>query len=468
MELLSRKITKPMERPVKVVQFGEGNFLRGFVDWFIQGLNEKTDFDSSVVVVQPLPAGMCDKINECGCKYHLALRGIKDGEATEEITEISCISRCLNPYSEFESYLALADIPEMRFIFSNTTEAGIAFDETCKFEDKPALSYPGKLTQLLFERYKKGLPGFIIIACELIDYNGKALLECVKKYIKLWDLPEEFEKWLDSECVFCSSLVDRIVTGYPKENPQEFFDKIGKVDEIFDTAEIFHFWAISGMKGYEDELPLDKLGYNVVFADDISPYKIRKVRILNGAHTMTVLAAYLCGIETVGEFMSDPLFEKYVNEGVYNEIIPATDSLPEEELKAFAAAVCDRFRNPFIRHRCLDISLNSVSKYKERCLPSFIDYVEKFGKLPRVLTIAFAALIEFYKKGYAKDNPDHIEFIKTHNVVEILASDELWGRNMADIPMLCETLENYLEKGIKNLLFPMVKINEKDNVTVNF
>ncbi len=452
----------------RIIQFGEGNFLRGFVDWFIQGLNEKTDFDSSVVVVQPLPTGMCDKINECGCRYHLDLRGIKDGNATEEISEITCISRCINPYSSFEDYLALAKIPEMRFIFSNTTEAGISFDDTNKLSDTPAVSYPGKLTQLLYERFKLNLPGFIVIACELIDYNGKALLECVKKYIKLWDLPADFEAWLDKECVFCSSLVDRIVTGFPKENPQEFFDKIGKVDEIFDTAEIYHFWAISGMNGYENELPLDKLGYNVVFADDISPYKTRKVRILNGAHTMTVLAAYLCGIETVGEFMRDPLFDRYVRHGIYNEIIPATDSLPEEELISFADAVCDRFRNPYIHHRCLDISLNSVSKFKERVLPSFMDYTAKFGKLPEVLTIAFAALIEFYKKDLAKDNPAHIDFIKTHDVCDILANTDLWGRNMAEVPGLCETINKYLETGIKNLLFPMVKINGKDNVTVNF
>ena len=452
----------------RIIQFGEGNFLRGFVDWFVQGLNEKTDFDSSVVVVQPLKTGMCDKINECGCTYHLALRGIKNGEPTEDISEISCISRCINPYEKYGDYLALAKIPEMRFIFSNTTESGIAFDEGCKLSDTPASSYPGKLTQLLYERFKSGLPGFIIIACELIDHNGTVLLECVKKYIKLWELPAEFENWLENECVFCSSLVDRIVTGYPKDNPEEFFAKIGKRDEIFDTAEIFHFWAISGMKGYEAELPLDKLGYNVIFTEDITPYKTRKVRILNGAHTMTVLAAYLCGIETVGEFMKDPLFEKYVYTGIYDEIIPATDSLPKEELISFADAVRERFSNPYIKHRCLDISLNSVSKFKERVLPSFSDYVNKFGKLPRVLTVSFAALIEFYKKGLANDNADHIAYIKEHSVKEILANKELWGKDMSTVEGLTTTVEVYLEKGIKNLLFPMVKINEKDNVKVNF
>lgn len=422
-----------------VIQFGEGNFLRGFADWFINGLREKGMFDGKVVVVQPIDKGLADIINEQNGVYNLYLRGIKDGEPTVEHTRVTAISRAVNPYSDFDAYLELAHNPDMRFIISNTTEAGIAYDPACRFDDKPQSSFPGKLTRLLFERFSAGLPGFIILSCELIDNNGKELRSCVNRYASQWGLSEEFQKWLDEENYFCSTLVDRIVTGYPKEEAEKLCKELGEEDRLLDTAEIFHLWVIEG--DFEDELPLQKAGYNVVWTDDVAPYKKRKVRILNGSHTSIVCASLLCGLETVGESVEDETVGAFLKECLYNEIVPVLGG--SEDTVKFANDVMERFANPYIRHLLRSIALNSVSKYSVRVLPTVMEYKERFNKWPKGLTFALAALIRFYKTDEPSDLPENIKAIKDSSVDEILANKALWG---ADLSEMAETVKTDYEK----------------------
>ena len=350
-----------------VIQFGEGNFLRGFVDYFLHKINEKGLYDGKAVIVQPIETGLYELINKQNGKYNLFLRGIENGKEICEHTEIQSISRAINPYADFDAYLALAHNPDFRFIISNTTEAGIEYVADNKFEDKPAKSFPAKLTQLLHERYKTGLNGFVILACELIDNNGKELQKCVLKYAQQWELGEDFCNWITKENKFCNTLVDRIVTGYPKDEA----DQLCPDDALLDTAEIFHLWVIEG--NFESELPLQKAGFNVVWTDDVSPYKKRKVRVLNGAHTSMVFPAMLCGIETVGECLNDKLINKFLQENLFKYIIPVLGE--NNDNIAFANAVLERFANPYIKHLLKSISLNSISKFAVRVLPTILDYI---------------------------------------------------------------------------------------------
>ena len=398
------------DAPEKILQFGEGNFLRAFVDYFIDVLNEKAGFNGKVRLIQPIPGGdaVRDAINGQEGLYTLYLRGFENGERVNSKRVISSVSRCINPYLDNEAFLANAKNPDLRFIVSNTTEAGIAYDQLCRFDDAPSSSFPAKFTRFLFERYKhfgevKG-KGFIVLSCELIDHNGRELEKCVKRYSADWNLGDGFDKWLESENVFCSTLVDRIVTGYPRSEADEINAANGYVDNVIDTGESFGFWVIEGPKFIADELGLDKVNLPIVVVDDHTPYKQRKVRILNGAHTSFVLGAYLKGFDIVRDCMNDDGVRSFMEETIYSEIIP-TLSLPEKELKEFAASVTERFKNPFIDHRLLDISLNSVSKWKARCLPSVKAYFEKFGKRPKLLASSFRYLVEFYSRG-EKWNPE--------------------------------------------------------------
>ena len=413
----------------KVIQFGEGNFLRGFADYFIQKLNEKGLFGGEVVVVQPIENGLSDLINSQNGNYNLYLRGIQNGKETTEHTSVNCISRALNPYDDFDGYLALAHNPDFRFIVSNTTEAGIAFDESCSFSDKPQSSFPGKLTRLLFERYKVGFSGFIILSCELIDNNGKELLSCVNKYIDLWNLGEEFKEWVNTQNSFCSTLVDRIVTGYPKDEADDICKALGYTDNLLDTAEIFHLWVIEG--NHEDELPLKKAGFNVVWTDDVTPYKKRKVRILNGSHTSMVLGAILSGLTTVLDCMEDETVSAYLNMCLFQEIVPTLN--PTDDTLDFANAVLERFRNPYIKHQLRSIALNSVSKFSVRVLPSILEYKKINNSYPKALTMSLAFLIYFYKNDIPNDVPEVTEFMKTASVKDILYNTDLWGTDITEM-----------------------------------
>lgn len=429
----------------RVIQFGEGGFLRGFVDYFLYKLNEKEVWDGKVVIVQPIEKGMCEMLSAQNCEYNLYLRGIENGEIINEKTHIDVISRCVNTYTQFDDYLTLAENPDFRFIISNTTEAGIEYLGTEKIDDRPAKSYPAKLTQLLYKRFTLGLKGFILLPCELIDNNADNLKECIIKYAKLWELGDDFINWINEENHFCNTLVDRIVTGFPKDEAENLWKEIGYQDNLLDTAEIFHLWVIEGH--HEDELPFNKAGYNIVWTDDVKPYKKRKVRILNGGHTSMVLGAYLYGLTTVGECLNDETVHAFLDKCIFDEIIPTLGNT-ETDVN-FGKAVIERFKNPFIKHQLLSIALNSVSKFAVRVLPTIIEYKEKFAAYPPALTFSLAALIAFYRTDKSNDNEEIMAFMKDAKVEDIMKRSDYWGQDLSDMaPLVSEYYDLINEKGM--------------------
>lgn len=442
MQRLSRgDIKKHTER---VLQFGEGNFLRGFVDWMFDRLNKENDGDFGVVVVQPLPSGRVDKLNEQGGLYTLYSRGLVNNVKTEELRIVDCVTRGIDPYKNTDEFLKCAQNPDMRYIVSNTTEAGIEYRKGP--EHFVETTFPGRLAIFLKARFDAGLGGFLLLPCELIDNNGTYLKQCVLRYADDWGYGEAFKRWLDEENCFMNTLVDRIVTGYPKEIAEDIEKRAGYADELIDSSEIFHLWVIEGNKKYAGELPFDKIGLNVVWTDDVKPYKKRKVRILNGAHTMFVPAAMRMGIRTVREAMEDPTAAEFIKAGIFNEIIPTVD-MEKSELIKFADDVLERFRNPFIDHYLSSIALNSVSKFRVRVLPSIKDYIGKFGKQPECLVFSLAALIDFYKNGTPSDEASVIEFMAERSVDEILKNTGLWGE---DLSFLSGSVKRYIEDIEKN------------------
>ena len=422
-----KEVVKKPSRPEKVIQFGEGGFLRGFVDWMLQKLNESGLWNGSVVVVQPIEKGMCDVLSQQDCLYTHVMRGLENKEPVVRKDVVNCISRCVKPYEDFESYRALAKNPDFRFIFSNTTEAGIAYVPEDRVTDAPPKSYPAKLTVLLYERYLAGLGGFCIVPCELIEKNGQRLMEIVLQYAKDWELGDDFVSWVQNENSFYNTLVDRIVTGYPRD---EAID-LGYEDHMLDTSEVFHLWVIEGDDKLSAELPFEKAGLNVVWTKDaLSKYRTRKVRILNGAHTSLVPYAMLKGFDTVKSCVDDPDMLAYMKRCIFDEIIPTLD-LPKEELCAYADDVLERFANPFIKHYLSSIALNSVSKFKVRVLPSILTYIERYNAAPETLMEAFGALLRFYRTDMANDDPKVMAFLKTATVEEALANDSLWGQDLS-------------------------------------
>lgn len=411
------------DAPEKVLQFGEGNFLRAFVDYFIDLLNEKAGFNGKVVLCQPIAQGLSDMINEQEGLYTLFLRGQENGQKVNNKRVISCVSRCINPYGQFDEYLKCAANPELKFIVSNTTEAGIAYDPACNLEDKPASSFPGKLTQLLLERFNKNLPGLTILSCELIDRNGDELLKCVNKYIEQWNLSDEFKEWVNKENIFCSTLVDRIVPGYPRNEAAGICEELGYQDNIIDTAEVFGAWVIEGPQSIKKDFPVDKAGLPILIVDNVDPYKKRKVRILNGAHTSMIMAAYIAGKDIVRDCMKDEVIRGFMNKALYDEIIPVLKGLDKKDLEDFAAAVTDRFSNPFIDHELLSISLNSASKWKARVMPTVIEYYEQKKELPKVLTFSFAAFLSFYHMGQELKEG---ALVAQRDGKDFLIKDDLW------------------------------------------
>ncbi len=392
--------------PEKVLQFGEGGFLRGFVDWMIHRMNGRGIFNGSVVVVQPIAQGTVSLLNEQQGLYTLLRRGIRDGKEEEDIEVVSSISRGLDPYSDFGAFLACARNPDLRFIVSNTTEAGIAYRDGESFRDEPPASFPGKVARFLFERYSwcGGDPkkGFVFLPCELIDRNGDNLRRIVLRLAEEWGLEEGFRAWVEKANVFCNTLVDGIMTGFPKEEIAELQAKAGYEDRLFDTGELFRLWVIEAPAIVQDEFPLHRAEMEVVWTDDMGPYRTRKVRILNGPHTMTVLGAYLAGKETVRDCLEDETIKAYLRKGIFEEIIPVL-TLPRKELEKFAEEVLERFANPFIKHYLLSIALNSVAKYKARVLPTIQEYEAKFGGAPDALSWSMAALIAFYRGTEIRD-----------------------------------------------------------------
>ena len=386
--------------PEKVLQFGEGNFLRAFADWMINKANHQGLFGGSIVLCQPIAQGLGEMINAQDGLYTLAMRGIEDGQPVEKIEQITSVSRCINPYEDYNALLDMARSADLEVVISNTTEAGISYHAGDKLTDTPPHSFPAKVCAFLYERYKhfNGAmdKGLLFLPVELIDNNGANLKRIVLQYADEWELGEEFKNWVCEANHICSTLVDRIVTGYPRDQIDYFEEKLGYKDNVIVTSEVFNLWVIEGKKEWADILPIHKTDAHVIWTDDVTPYKKRKVRILNGGHTSSVLAAYLSGHNIVLEMMNDEVFEKYLDKVLYEEVIPTLD-LPKEELMQFASDVKDRFRNPYIKHKLLDISLNSCSKWCARVMPSLLGYVEAKGELPQALTFSLAAFIKFYE-----------------------------------------------------------------------
>ena len=470
--------------PEKVLQFGEGNFLRAFVNYWFDLANEKAGWNGKCVLVQPIAPGLAKMINEQEGLYTLYLRGSQNGQKVDDKRVISSVSRCLNPYEEdgFQQMLEVAASDDLEIIVSNTTEAGIVYDPACQLNDRPCASFPGKLTQVLYHRYQAGKKGILMLACELIDNNGKELLKCVNQYIDQWGLEDSFRKYVNEECTFCGSLVDRIVPGRirdPKE-VAELEQKHGYADPLLDVGEVFGLWVIEGDTALNDVLPFRKAGLEdkVFVTPDMTPYKKRKVRILNGAHTGFVLGAYLAGHDIVRECMNDPVVLDYMNKMLLEEVVPILP-LDQEDCKNFAAAVQDRFNNPFVNHELMSISLNSTSKWRARNMPSFLEYIEKTGKLPTCLTMSFAAYIAFFSndiqeltdKGLVCRRPKGdcytcqddrwvLEFYYNHRndsvealVHAVMTNQQMWGRDLTEIPGFeAATVQNLTlirEKGAK-------------------
>ena len=450
--------------PEKVIQFGEGNFLRAFVDWIIWNMDQKTNFNGSVVVVQPLNGGMIDWLNGQDCLYHVNLQGRENGKPVNSLERIDVISRCLNPYSQFDAYMALAEQPEMRFVISNTTEAGIAFDPECKLDDKPCSSYPGKLVQLLYRRYQafNGDPtkGLIIFPCELIFLNGHVLKDCIRKYIDLWQLPEGFREWFENSCGVYATLVDRIVPGFPRKEIAQIQEKIGYRDNLVVQAENFHLWVIEAPKEVAQEFPADKAGLHVLFVPSEEPYHKRKVTLLNGPHTVLSPVAYLSGVNIVRDACNHEVISKYIHKVQFDELMQTLD-LPMEELQKFAADVLERFDNPFVDHQVTSIMLNSFPKFQARDLPGLKTYLERKGELPKGLVFGLAAIITYYKGGKRadgaeitpNDDPKIIELLQqlwatgdTQKVADgVLAAEFIWQEDLNKVAGLNQLLKQFLD-----------------------
>ncbi len=460
------------EAPERVLQFGEGNFLRAFVDYFFDCANEKADWNGKAVLVQPIAQGLTELINEQEGLYTLYLRGSEKGQKIDDKRVISAVSRCINPYEDYQAVEELSCSDDLEYIVSNTTEAGIVYDPESTFEQRPPKSFPAKLTKLLYARYRAGKKGLVVLSCELIDNNGKELEKCVKQHIADWELGEGFAEWIEKENIFCSTLVDRIVPGRIRDEEEvKCLDKEnGYIDPLTDVGECFGVWIIEGPSELEEKLPFKKAGLNVHVVPDVTPYKKRKVRILNGAHTGFVLGAYLSGQDIVRDCMHNETIKGFMNKMLYEEIIP-TLPLDKKELQEFAEAVEDRFNNPFINHELMSISLNSTSKWRARNMPSFLEYIKDKDTLPVCLTMSLAAYIAFYSneiqeraedglicrrpKGNTykvQDDAWVLDFYYAHRadseqelVQAVLSNEKMWGEDLTKIKALKEQV-------IKNLI----------------
>ena len=449
--------------PERVLQFGEGNFLRAFADYWFDMANEKAGWNGKCVLVQPIAQGLTQLINRQEGLYTLYLRGRQNGEKVDAKRVISSVSRCLNPY-EKQDYDAMMDVAAgeaLEYIVSNTTEAGIVYDPSCRLEDCPPASFPAKLTQVLLHRWRAGRPGVVVLSCELIDNNGKELLRCVNQYIKQWGLEEGFARWVNGDCTFCSTLVDRIVPGRIRDAAEaaRLEDENGYRDALIDVGEVFGVWNIEGPEWLAGKLPFRAAGLNCPVVPDVTPYKKRKVRILNGAHTGFVLGAYLAGYDIVRDCMQDDVILGFMNRMLHEEVIP-TLPLDRQDLEAFAAAVQDRFNNPFINHELMSITLNSTSKWRARNMPSLLEYAQTAGKLPPCLAMSFAAYIAFYssdiqaltEQGLVCRRPKGNEYTVSDDrwvlefyysrrgvsdetlVHDVMTNEKMWGQDLTLVP----------------------------------
>ncbi|MFC7339259.1 tagaturonate reductase [Haloferula chungangensis] len=467
--------------PERVIQFGEGNFLRAFVDWMIQRMNQTVDFNSSVAIVQPIEQGLADLINKQDGLYHLVLEGMKDGQVVKESELIHCVTRCLNPHTQFQEYRGLFESPDVRFVVSNTTEAGIQWADGESLDMEPQHSFPGKMTALLYRRFQKydgaADKGLIIICCELIEDNADKLKEYVLRHAANWKLEQTFIDWLENACAFCSTLVDRIVPGFPRDTVKTYQEQFGFEDNLIVVGEYYHNWVIKAPEWVAKEFPADQAGLNVSFVDEAEQRKIRdqKVRILNGSHTGTMAVAYLSGFDTVRESMENEHLGKFVRQMLAEDIVP---NIPGDQdyLQQFSDKILERFYNPFIRHGWLTISLNSMSKWETRVLPSLLDAKRNTGRVPDKLAFSLAALIAFYAGQRAeemyvcRDNQDILDLYQRvwssydsspeglHKLVEtVLAYKANWKMNLNEVDGLTDAVTSRLARILEIGVFEAMK-----------
>ncbi|HBX64825.1 MAG: altronate oxidoreductase [Balneola sp.] len=455
MKSLSRDKSE-IEKPLKVIQFGEGNFLRAFIDWMIDIFNKETDYNGGVAIVQPIEHGMVSVLKEQDGLYHHLRQGIEGDQTIDEIRKIECITSAVNPFEEQDAFFNLAEQPEVDLIVSNTTEAGIEFKESDKPGDNElAVTFPGKLTQLLKHRFDhfggSADKAVSVLPCELIESNGDNLKQCILKYIELWDLSDEFKSWITEHTNFANTLVDRIVPGYPKDEIEEIKERIGYDDNLVVKSEAFHLFVVQAPKSLQDIFPAEKAGLNVKFVDDITPYRTQKVRILNGAHTSMVQIGLLSGLETVAEAIDHEVVGEVMQEIMFEEIVP-TIQIPGGDPKEFAKEIKGRFKNPFIRHELIDISLNSVSKYKVRVLPTVLDYLKIKGELPKRLVFALACLIKLYKERHdqLRDDAEFLQFFSERQdlseeelVEEVLSKESMWDQDLTEVDGMRDLVLKY-------------------------
>ncbi|MGL5657232.1 MAG: tagaturonate reductase [Fusobacteriaceae bacterium] len=480
MKKLNRKNFPDLKKyPNKVIQFGEGNFLRCFIDWQLDIINEKTDLEAGIFIVRPIDTDYLPLLNSQDGLYTSIIRGINENkELINEKRIITSVNEEVNIYKNYDRVVEEFKNPNIKYLFSNTTEAGIVFNEYDKLEDRPQVSFPGKLTKLLFERYcffnGEKDKGLIILPCELIDYNGEELKKIVLKYAELWSLESEFIKWLEEENTWCSTLVDRIVTGYPKDEKEDLEKELGYSDDYIVAGEYFHLFVIQGPKWLEEEFKINKTNLNIKIVDNIKPYKERKVGILNGAHTALVPVSYLYGNDTVKESMDNQLIKRYLEQLLNDEIIPALD-MDKTELEEFANSVMDRFNNPYIRHQLLSISLNSMFKFKTRILPQLLTNTDKLSKFPKYIAFSLASLICFYRGIRGEEFipiKDEDRFIEVYSRIwkdydsskeksneiarEILGMKDHWDKDLNEVQYLTKVVGEYIFKiqndGIKKVL----------------
>ena len=478
MNVLNRNTVQADSYTERILQFGEGNFLRAFANWMIHEMNHHANFDAGTVVIQPIANGLIKTLNDQDGLYTLYMNGIKNGEVLSERKVIDCIQRGINPYEDYDAYLANAENPNLRFVISNTTEAGISYNPEDNLEDAPQASFPGKLTALLYKRFHffngASEKGLIVIPCELIDRNGDNLKKIVLQYATDWNLGKGFVSWINNDNIFCNTLVDRIVPGYPRDKIDTITKELGYIDNLVVEGEQFHLWVIEAPESLKNEIPAKTCGLNIVFTNNMEPYRTRKVRILNGAHTSLVPVSYLYGIDKVRESLEDQVVGKFIKNAIFKEICPTLD-LPEQELKQFSNAVLERFRNPYLEHDLISISLNSISKYKTRVLPSVLEYIKRENALPKRLLFSLAALIAFYRGDRngvnipIKDDQSVLDFFAaqwvTFDVKDIakatLQNVDFWGQDLTQFNGLLEEVTTSLnaitKHGMKDALNDFMK-----------
>ncbi|WYP27035.1 tagaturonate reductase [Alkalihalobacillus sp. FSL W8-0930] len=484
-KLSSEHVNQPANQPKEtIVQVGEGNFLRGFVDWMIHQLNEKGLYDGKVVAIQPTPHGkVVPKLNAQDGLYTSVLRGVENGETVNRAELIQSISRGIDPYNNWSEVLELARSPHIEFMFSNTTEAGLTYHQEAFDESSSPLSFPGKVVAFLYERYKAfdgdTEKGITLIPCELVEGNGDLLKEIVLKLIKDWNLSNDFKQWVEEANLFCNTLVDRIVTGFPRGEEEDFRERLGYDDILLTVGEPYHLFVIDAPEHVAKKLPFDQAGLNVKWGDT-TPYRELKVRLLNGTHTMMFAACYLSGVDTVYQSMTNEKLAAFVKDGLFNEILPTVDA-DDEEKEAFATSVLERFSNPFLEHQLTDIGMNPLYKFKTRVVPSLLAYVNKFVDLPEKLSFSLAALLAYTKpvgkegaflagdrdgtRYVIRDNEETLTFLSDvwaaydakeatleETVYKLLANEAIWGENLTQVEGLTKKVASDLEKGIHSLV----------------